>query len=195
MEGGNENCAAAHLEGLVSLCRRGDPSAELNLPGGVTAYRAYGRLILTRSVPPAPPEGQVPLPLPGTAELAGWTVHSTPEIYRGQRQGPFQFWLDRDTVPTLTLRVRQTGDRLKLPGPPHQDRQKMVRGPEDPRPAPPGLPVLDCGGRLAGVAGLGPEAALLPPPGAPAWRIQLIPPPEFQSLAVPEPSGRQSVQQ
>ncbi len=37
MEHGNENCSAAHLEGLVSLCRSGDPSAELSLPGGVTA--------------------------------------------------------------------------------------------------------------------------------------------------------------
>ena len=195
MEHGNENCSAAHLEGLVSLCRSGDPSAELSLPGGVTAHRAYGRLILTRSVPPAPPEGQVPLPLPGTAELAGWTVHSAPEIYRGQRQGPFQFWLDRDAVQTLTLRVRQTGDRLKLPGRPTKTVKKWCVDQRIPARLRPGLPVLDCGGRLAGVAGLGPEAALLPPPGAPAWRIRLIPPPEFQSLAVPEPSGRQSVQQ
>ena len=59
----------------------------------------------------------------------------------------------------------------------------------------PGLPVLDCGGCLAGVAGLGPDAALLPPHGAPAWRIRLTPPQEFQSLAAPEPSGRQSIQQ
>ena len=125
----------------------------------------------------------------------GWTVHSAPEIYRGQRQGPFQFWLDRDAVQTLTLRVRQTGDRLKLPGRPTKTVKKWCVDQRIPARLRPGLPVLDCGGRLAGVAGLGPEAALLPPPGAPAWRIRLIPPPEFQSLAVPEPSGRQSVQQ
>ena len=195
MEGGNENCSAAHLEGLIALCRSGDPSAELNLPGGVTAHRAYSRLILTRSVPPAAPENQVPLPLPGTAEWTGWTVHSTPELYRGQRQGPLQFWLDRDAVHALTLRGRRTGDRLKLPGRPTKTVKKWCVDQRIPARLRPGLPVLDCGGRLAGVAGLGPEAALLPPPGAPAWRIQLIPPPEFQSLAVPEPSGRQSVQQ
>ncbi|MFR6186698.1 MAG: tRNA lysidine(34) synthetase TilS [Lawsonibacter sp.] len=124
MEGGNENCSAAHLEGLIALCRSGDPSAELNLPGGVTARRAYSRLILTRSAPPAAPENQVPLPLPGTAEWAGWTVHSTPELYRGQRQGPLQFWLDRDAVHALTLRGRRTGDRLKLPGRPTKTVKK-----------------------------------------------------------------------
>lgn len=138
MEGGNENCSAAHLEGLIALCRSGDPSAELNLPGGVTARRAYSRLILTRSAPPAAPENQVPLPLPGTAEWAGWTVHSTPELYWGQRQGPLQFWLDRDAVHALTLRGRRTRGPAEAAGPPHQDRQKMVRGSEDPRLAPPG---------------------------------------------------------
>lgn len=195
MEGGNENCSAAHLEGLIALCRSGDPSAELNLPGGVTARRAYSRLILTRSAPPAAPENQVPLPLPGTAEWAGWTVHSTPELYRGQRQGPLQFWLDRDAVHALTLRGRRTGDRLKLPGRPTKTVKKWCVDQKIPAWLRPGLPVLDCGGCLAGVAGLGPDAALLPPHGAPAWRIRLTPPQEFQSLAAPEPSGRQSIQQ
>ena len=195
MEGGNENCSAAHLEGLIALCRSGDPSAELNLPGGVTAHRAYSRLILTRSAPPAALENQVPLPLPGTAEWAGWTVHSTPELYRGQRQGPLQFWLDQDAVHALTLRGRRTGDRLKLPGRPTKTVKKWCVDQKIPAWLRPGLPVLDCGGCLAGVAGLGPDAALLPPHGAPAWRIRLTPPQEFQSLAAPEPSGRQSIQQ
>ena len=134
------------MVGVFALGRRGYPAAELSLPGGVTAHRAYGRLILTRSVPPAPPEGQVPLPLPGTAELAGWTVHSAPEIYRGQRQGPFQFWLDRDAVQTLTLRVRQTGDRLKLPGRPTKTVKKWAVDQMIPARLRRGLPVLDGGG-------------------------------------------------
>ena len=195
MEHGNENCSAAHLEGLVALCRSGDPSAELNLPGGVTARRVYSRLILTRSAPPAAPESQVPLPLPGTAELAGWTVHSTLENYRGQRQGPLQFWLDQDAVQILTLRGRRTGDRLKLPGRPTKTVKKWCVDQKIPAWLRPGLPVLDCGGRLAGVAGLGPEAALLPLPGASAWCIQLTPPKEFQSLAVPESSGAEHTQE
>lgn len=195
MEDGNENCSAAHLEGLVALCRSGAPSAEMNLPGGITARRVYSRLILTRSVPPAAPENPVPMPLPGTAELAGWMVSSTLEIYRGQRQGPLQFWLDRDAVQILTLRGRQTGDRLKLPGRPTKTVKKWCVDQKIPAWLRTGLPVLDCGGRLAGVAGLGPEAALLPLPGAPAWCIQLTPPKEFQSLAVPESSGAAHTQE
>ncbi len=195
IKGGNENCSAAHLESLVSLCRSGDPSAELDLPDGITARRIYDRLILTRSRPPAVLEGEVPLPLPGTAELAGWTVHSTPEIYQGQRQGPLQFWLDRDAVRTLTLRGRRTGDRLKLPGRPTKTVKKWCVDEKIPAHLRPGLPMLDCGGRLTGAAGLGPEASLTPLPGAPAWHIRLIPPPEFQSLAAPEPSGRPHNQQ
>ena len=107
MEGGNENCSAAHLEGLIALCRSGDPSAELNLPGGVTARRAYSRLILTRSAPPAAPENQVPLPLPGQ-----WRIRradgAAPRAYRGQWQASSRFWLDRDAVHALTLRGRRT---------------------------------------------------------------------------------------
>ena len=195
MENGNENCTAAHLEGLVALCRSGDPSAELSLPGGIIARRVYDRLMLTRSTPPAAPAVQISLPLPGTAEWAGWIVQSIPELYQGQRQGPLQFWLDQNKIQILTLRGRQTGDRLKLLDRPTKTVKKWCVDQKIPAWLRPGLPVLDCGGRLAGVAGLGPDAALLPLPGEPAWRIQLTPPQEFQSLAVPESSGQPRKQQ
>lgn len=40
MTAGNDNCAAPHLEGLLNLCRGSDPSARLDLPGGLTAGAA-----------------------------------------------------------------------------------------------------------------------------------------------------------
>ena len=135
MEGGNENCSAAHLEGLIALCRSGDPSAELNLPGGVTAHRAPDLDTLrpsggTGKSSPAAPAGhggvggldgtQHPGALPGAAAGA-------PSVLAGPGRGP----CSDPAGPS---------DRgpAEAAGPPHQDRQKMVRGSEDPRLAPPG---------------------------------------------------------
>ena len=118
MEGGNENCSAAHL---------GGPDRPLPQRRSVSGTESPGRRHRPPGVQPPDldtlrPSGGTgkssPAALPGTAEWAGWTVHSTPELYRGQRQGPLQFWLDQDAVHALTLRGRRTGDRLKLPGRP-----------------------------------------------------------------------------
>ena len=76
MNQGNDRCTAAHLEALTDLCRSGDPSAQISLPGGLVARRAYGRLLLTRQLPPAL-EQPVPLPLPGAVQAGGWTIRCT----------------------------------------------------------------------------------------------------------------------
>lgn len=52
--GGDDRCSAAHLEALTDLCRTQDPSAQIDLPGGLTARREYGRLVLTRLTSPLP---------------------------------------------------------------------------------------------------------------------------------------------
>lgn len=98
MPDGSTDCAAAHLEGVVELCRGDDPSAVFHLPHGVTARREYDRLILTRRPPPpalAPMElREGENPVPGT----GWTVV-----------------LKTRPWPGLVVRPRQTGDVITLP--------------------------------------------------------------------------------
>ena len=46
--------SAAHLEQVLSLAAREDPSAFVRIPGGVTARREYDRLVLTLNPEPRP---------------------------------------------------------------------------------------------------------------------------------------------
>ena len=140
--GGTTDCAAAHLEAVVTLCRGDSPSAEVRLPGGRTARRVYDRLIITDRPPPPPLEPFAPLrgenPVPGT----DWTLR-----------------LDVDPWPGLVVRPRQVGDELVLPGRPRRTLKKLFIDQKIPRRSRERVPVLaDAGGVLA-VAGFGPNTA------------------------------------
>lgn len=172
--GGDDRCAAAHLEALADLCRTQDPSAQLHLPGGLLARRAYGSLILTRASPP--PLSPAELALPGGTQAGAWQITCTLEQYRGQPQGTLEFFLDRSAVPSLAVRARRTGDRLALSGRPGKTLKKWYIDEKIPRSLRDQLPVLTCGGRVAAAAGLGPDAAVLPRKGAAVWHIRLTHP-------------------
>ena len=178
VNGGCGDCTAAHLEGLVDLCRSPDPSARLDLPGGLTARREYQRLVLTRAAAPDPPE-ELPLPTPGSCRAGGWQISCTQERYSGQRQEKWEFWLDCASAPALSLRVRRTGDRLKLPGRPGKTVKKWCIEQKIPAHLRAALPVIALGDRPAAVAGLGPDSAFLPKPGEDAWHIRISPPENF----------------
>ena len=168
---GDSRCSAAHLEALAALCRSGDPSARLDLPG-VTARREYGRLILSRGAPP-PPLPEAELALPGETALGEWTVSCALEPYGGQAQGTMEFWLD-GRISALAARPRRTGDRLALPGRPEKTLKKWYIDEKIPRALRDRLPVLAWAGRTAGAAGLGPDAEFLPQRGAAAWHIRIF---------------------
>ena len=173
--GGDDRCSAAHLEALTDLCRTQDPSAQIDLPGGLTARREYGRLVLTRLASP-PPLSAVELALPGLTRAGDWEITCTLERYRGQAQRPLDFFLDRSAAPALTARSRQVGDRLTLPGRPGRSLKKWYVDEKIPRTLRDQLPVLESGGRVAGAAGLGPDAAFLPSEMGEAWHIRLVHP-------------------
>ena len=170
INGGDSDCGMAHLEQVIQLCRGSDPSARTDLPNGLTVRREYTKLILSRkSAPPALRETQVPLP--GRCSAGGWQICCAAQVYSGPRQTPYDFWLDRDRVPALTLRPRQTGDRLKLPGRPSKTIKKWCIDEQIPLRVRDHLPVFTCAGQVAAAAGLGPDQSFLPQPGAEAWHI------------------------
>lgn len=151
---GSTDCSAAHLEGLVALCRGDDPSALLHLPHGFTARREYERLIITdRPVTPAPLAAFVPRegenPVPGT----GWTVVLTVPPWEG-----------------LTVRPRQTGDELTLPGRPRRSLKRLLIDRKIPRLSRDTIPVVADDEGVLAVAGLGPNT------GHPRFQtVQIIP--------------------
>lgn len=168
--GGDQNCSSAHLTALLRLCRGSDPSAELCLPHNTNARRAYEKLLLVPRLGPIPlKEG--PFPLPGALDCGPWQISCRTEAYQGQPQGPWDFWLDRETVPELGLRARRTGDRLTPPGRLGKTVKKWMIEVRLPRFQREVLPVFHCGDRVTAVAGLGPDRAFVPEAGRAAWHI------------------------
>lgn len=168
--GGDQNCSAVHLNALLKLCRADDPSGEVCLPHGTNARRAYETLLFVPRLGPIPLE-EGPLPLPGALDCGPWRISCQGEVYGGQLQGPWDFWLDREAVPAVRVRSRRAGDRLTPPGRLGKTVKKWMIEEKISRFRREVLPVFDCGGRTAAVAGLGPDRAFIPGEGKAAWHI------------------------
>lgn len=168
--GGDQNCSAVHLNALLRLCRGDDPSGEVHLPHSTNARRVYELLLFTPRLGPIPLE-EGPLPLPGALDCGPWRISCAQEDYQGQPQRPWDFWLDRRAVSALHLRARSTGDRLTPPGRLGKTVKKWMIEEKIPRFRREILPVFDCGGRVAAVAGLGPDRTFVAGKGQSAWHI------------------------
>lgn len=172
--GGDQDCGSVHLLSILDLCRGTSPSAQVDLPHGSLARREYEALVLTVRQPSASPE-EAALPLPGKLRYGAYQIQCNAQAYHGQRQGPWQFWLAQSSVSTLSVRSRHTGDTLSLPGRPEKSVKKWMIQERLPRHCRDLLPVFDCGGQVAAVAGLGPDRAMLPQPGQSSWLITISP--------------------
>ena len=165
----NDNCTAAHLWGVLAVCRSADPSAHVDLPGGVLARREYGLLVLTRERV-APLEGEIPLQMPGVTRCGSYRLECRAVEYQGQPQKPWEFYLSA-AVTDLRLRRRRTGDMLKRPGRPTKSVKKLLIDQKIPQHLRDALPVLEGEGGVAAVAGLGVDAAFVPRTGEGAWHL------------------------
>ena len=155
---------------LLRLCRGTDPSAELYLPRNTNARRSYDRLLLVPRIGLIPLE-EVPLSLPGRQDCGPWHILVQHEDFHGQPQTPWDFWLDGAAIQSLTVRPRRTGDRLTPPGRLGKTVKKWMIEERLPRFQRDALPVFDCGGQIAAVAGLGPDRSFVPREGQHAWHI------------------------
>lgn len=158
LRGGDDTCAASHLEAVLSLCRSDSPSGKVHLPGGLLAFREYDALHLTTALP-----------------HRVWDVEITPCVYEGQTQTGQELWLSLEKTPGLSVRTRQEGDTLKLPGRPTKSLKKWLIDLKIPRHGRDNLPVLTVGGRAAAAALVGPDEAFLPAPGEDARHIVFVP--------------------
>jgi len=168
----NDNCTSAHLHAVAALCRGDSPSAQATLPHGLTARRVYDRLELTCEAK-LPTFAEAVLSLPGEVILPNVHISLRRETYDGSTHTPFSFYLacNRITHP-LILRSRRVGDTMTRPGRHKRTLKKLMIDEKIPRHLREHLPVLDCSGQIAGVIGIGPDAAFLPLPGEPCWHIQ-----------------------
>lgn len=172
--GGDQNCSAIHLNAMLRLCRGTDPSAQVCLPNNTNARRTYQNLMLVPRLGPIPlKEGE--LPIPGVLDCGPWQISCQEADYTGQSQGPWDFWLDRKPVPSLNIRARRVGDRLTLPGRLGKTVKKWMIEEKIPRFQRDILPVLECRGQVAAVAGLGPGRTFAAQAGKRALHIIVTP--------------------
>lgn len=170
--GGGKSCTAAHLEGLLNLCRSEDPSGKLALPG-LTARREYDKLLL------AAPEGPAFLPEPVPVRegeqtcFGGWLLACNRTVCLEENsKNPDTFFLACDRIKgAITLRPRQTGDRIKLPGRGSKTVKKLMIDEKVPLDRRELLPVLADDAGVLAVAGFGPEVSRLALVGEEAFKI------------------------
>ena len=108
----------AHVEEVEKLLANTTGSASIDLPGGVTAIREYEILRFETN---APAEGFPPTALrPGeTVHLPGLAVTMNgPYVCETEtdQKTVFAIKADGSAPPAITIRPRQTGDSLRLPG-------------------------------------------------------------------------------
>lgn len=161
---------AQQRRSVLELCLAGDPGGHCDLPHGISAQRVYDTLVFSfpGRVEVLPP---TPLDFTGEREIGPWRVaverKACPE---GWRCDGTEFYLPAGAP--MLLRPRRSGDTLKLP---HRQGTKSLkkwfielRIPEARRDL---VPVLEQGGRCAGVYGLGAEESALPASGADCLHI------------------------
>lgn len=175
---GEHQYRAAHLLSVVDLARSGHPSGSVDLPHGLTARRAYGLLV----VEPTAAEGgwtPVPLNVPGETTLPqlGWKLVCRPaQAPPEPPQTPFVCYLDPAALDgPLTVRPRETGDAITLPGRPHKSVKKLLIDAKVPRPDRERLPVVADRRGPVWLGGFGPDAPRLAAPGTPALELRAVP--------------------
>jgi tRNA(Ile)-lysidine synthase len=109
-----------HVESILSLVRRGQVGASVELPGGAVARLEHGTLVLACG-PPTPEVGERTLTAPGSAALgeSGLVIEAS-LVPRGELPAEVrsaseaEAFFDWDAVRSpLTLRPRREGDRFR----------------------------------------------------------------------------------
>lgn len=170
--------SSVHLEQILALAAGSSPSATINLPNGLFAWREYEKLVLCPST--AMPSGFSLRLLTGPGAFAldnGWVIEIKETTCPDPpAQSELEWHINRDTVTfPLVLRARQAGDQLRLPGRRAKTLKKWYIDEKIPRQRREHLPVLADEAGLLAAAGLGPNYPRLAQPGQPALYIRLIP--------------------
>ena len=178
MGDGSTDCTAAHLNGIVDLCRGDDPSAVLFLPHGILVQRVYGDLLLTTQTGPLPPLTETPLEFDGVTapENSRWRCTCRPCVCPEKRE-PGVWYFRRDALgPDAVLRPRRQGDELAVAGRRGTKTvKKWLIDAKIPRREREQIPLLCDSRGVAALAGFGPEPDRLAGPGQDAWAIQFKP--------------------
>lgn len=175
---GRFQVSAVHIDQIIELATGETPSANLNLPEGLFAWREYEDLVICPAEAIPPSFSLRLLTGPGVFALDnGWQIEieetTCPEI---PAQEEYEWDIDRESVTfPLVLRARQQGDQLRLPGRRTKTLKKWFIDEKIPRQHRQSVPVLADETGLLAAAGLGPNFPRVATPGHPALHIRLTP--------------------
>lgn len=172
--GGAANCAQAHVDAVMGLCRSADPSAQADLPG-VTARRVYDELILSKTEKSHKPPGITVVDVGGKTAYGdtGWLVVCRKvRCPEEQDRVPGAVYLSCGQIKgAMVLRTRSTGDALKLPARPGKSLKKWFIEGKIPLLERDLIPVLADDAGVLAVALLGGDVSRLAVPGEEAFEI------------------------
>jgi tRNA(Ile)-lysidine synthase len=120
LSGPDTRWARSHVESILKILRSGNPSARLDLPGGITLVREYGRLRLTKgraeeftSSFEVSVDGPGTVGLPDTGIMIRFRVTPQRALRPGEVDGRTTALFDADDIPfPVILRSPQAGDRF-----------------------------------------------------------------------------------
>jgi len=163
---------AVHIEAVLAAAKGSDPSAEVSLPGGLTAWRSYD--VLTIGKKAAPEAFYAELPSEGAVTIPGFTIEckKTDVIYNNLNT----FTVDCSKIHgILSVRPRKRGDSIRPVG---RGWTKTVKKAmidlKIPRTMRDTLPVIDCGGAVCAVYGIGCDEAFAAKDGGDYLTITII---------------------
>ncbi len=157
-------------DALRRLARERIGSGRIDLPQGWTALRSYDRLRIERGS--SAPWEPASLPLPGSITVGNWRIVCEKSIAPAEiSQFGYTFYLAHDTISgVVTVRPRQSGDSLHLPGGTRTLKRLMIdrKIPAQERDQ---IPVLSDARGVLAVMGLAADGHRLAQTGQMAWKM------------------------
>lgn len=136
-----------HIALVEGMLYSANPSARVDLPGGVTVGRNYNRLEVVHRAEGLPPTH---LPCPGELELPGYRVRCFPAAQIINTHSIYTFIPQGE----LVVRSRQSGDTIALPGG-TKSLKKLFIDRKIPAAQRPSVPVLEDDGGVLAVYSIG----------------------------------------
>ncbi len=156
-----------YREGALTLAAGNDPSARLDVPGGVVR-REYEQLVFEKGRHPEP-LGEVPL-AQGETFWGDWRIVCAPAVCPEEPGTPERFYVRPGEY---TVRPRRGGDGLRPPNRPYKSLQDWMTDLRIPAGERDMVPVLALEGRAAAAGGIGVDGDVLARPGEPALEIAI----------------------
>ena len=156
-----------HIAALISLAASENPSARMDLPGGLTAQRQYDRLLLSRrraagSFPETDLYYGSWTPLPQLNMRVFWGEKAETAKINGKFTT--YFFKKKEICGTIKVRSRREGDFLRLPGRPGKSLKKWMIQEKIPAAERECLPVFADDGGVLAVFGIGADVRAAAPP-------------------------------